>query len=369
MNLRPRACVLCFALLAGAAPAQEDVPDVAGPKSAAGEEASGGNRRKAITKEDRNAALRAEEEKLKREAEEAKRLMAEMKLADAEARAKAAEGEAARVKAAADAQAKAEAEARKTNPDQELAARRKQHEADRQRLAEQEKKQREEEKQLALERQRLDAEEKKLAAEEDKRRKLDDKRSAEEKRRDAALAKQRAQAEAREAALTKTREENEKKKAELEAKRRALAGEPPKPPATTNPQKLGDDEHDGKPNEGHRRVVTAPPPGALVDERSLPAGLGEPARLKVASLADTFAFEALANSGCPEAKRFVVGELLASFDGLTAGTRVVLRVDDSAEAPARAGSSLAFSGLRRAGKSPDGTFVYCGRTPGVPVRP
>jgi hypothetical protein len=47
---------------------------------------------------------------------------------------------------------------------------------------------------------------------------------------------------------------------------------------------------------------------------------------------------------------------------------VVLRVEDPTLGPARAGASLAFSGLKRAGKGQDGTFVYCGKGTAFPVR-
>ena len=61
-------------------------------------------------------------------------------------------------------------------------------------------------------------------------------------------------------------------------------------------------------------------------------------------------------------------ELLSPFDGMPAGTTLVLRIEDVTLGPARPGASLAFSGLRRAGKAPDGTFVYCGRGTAFPVR-
>lgn len=61
-------------------------------------------------------------------------------------------------------------------------------------------------------------------------------------------------------------------------------------------------------------------------------------------------------------------DLLAAFDELPASTSVVLRIDDVTLGPATSGATLAFSGLRRAGKGPDGTFVYCGRGSAFQIR-
>ena len=100
---------------------------------------------------------------------------------------------------------------------------------------------------------------------------------------------------------------------------------------------------------------------AKQDPRFSPASVVEDARVKVVSIGDKFPYYGIANNGCTQGKSFVTAELLSPFDGLSAGLPVVLRLEDPTLGPARAGSSLAFSGLRRAGKAPDGTFVYCGK--------
>ncbi|MEW5743093.1 MAG: hypothetical protein AB1938_29525, partial [Myxococcota bacterium] len=107
---------------------------------------------------------------------------------------------------------------------------------------------------------------------------------------------------------------------------------------------------------------------AKADPRFREGALVEDARVKVVSVADKFPYYGIANNGCSSGRSFVMAELLAPFDGLSAGIPVVLRIDDPTLGPARAGVSLAFSGLRRAGKAPDGTFVYCGRGTAFPVR-
>ena len=90
--------------------------------------------------------------------------------------------------------------------------------------------------------------------------------------------------------------------------------------------------------------------------------------MKVISVTDKFPYYGIANNGCGSGKSFVMSELISPFDGLPSGIPVVLRIEDPTLGPARAGSNLAFSGLRRAGKAPDGTFVYCGKGTAFPVR-
>ena len=81
-----------------------------------------------------------------------------------------------------------------------------------------------------------------------------------------------------------------------------------------------------------------------------------------------YPFFGIPSNGCSAGRAYIKSELLAPFDGLPAGVAIVLRVEDPTLGPARVGSSLAFSGLKRAGKAPDGTFVYCGKGTAFPVR-
>ena len=107
---------------------------------------------------------------------------------------------------------------------------------------------------------------------------------------------------------------------------------------------------------------------AKSDPRFAAAAIVEDAKVKVVSVEERFPFFGIPSNGCSAGRAYVVSELLSPFDGLPAGIPVVLRVEDPALGPARAGSMLAFSGLKRAGKSPDGTFVYCGKGTAFPVR-
>jgi len=107
---------------------------------------------------------------------------------------------------------------------------------------------------------------------------------------------------------------------------------------------------------------------AKTDPRFAAGALVEDARVKVVSVADKYPYFGIANNGCSSGRSFVTAELISPFDGLTVGVPVVLRIEDPNLGPARAGSFLAFSGLRRAGKAPDGTFVYCGKGTAFPVR-
>ena len=107
---------------------------------------------------------------------------------------------------------------------------------------------------------------------------------------------------------------------------------------------------------------------AKKDPRFASAAMVEDARVKVVSVADKFPYYGISNNGCTSGRSFVTAELVSPFDGLSTGVPVVLRIEDPNLGPARAGSFLAFSGLRRAGKAPDGTFVYCGKGTAFPVR-
>ncbi|HYX90613.1 MAG TPA: hypothetical protein VE782_03575, partial [Myxococcaceae bacterium] len=99
-----------------------------------------------------------------------------------------------------------------------------------------------------------------------------------------------------------------------------------------------------------------------------PRSLGEEAQVKVLSVAGEYPYFAIHDSGCGAGKRYLHAELLGGFDGLPAGTAVVLRVEDAALGVAGTGATLAFSGLRRAGKTRDGTYVYCAAATPTPAR-
>jgi hypothetical protein len=60
--------------------------------------------------------------------------------------------------------------------------------------------------------------------------------------------------------------------------------------------------------------------------------------------------------------------LIQPFDGFASGTKIVLRIEDANLGPSKPNSYLAYSALRRAGKSPDGVFVYCGKGTAFPLK-
>jgi hypothetical protein len=140
------------------------------------------------------------------------------------------------------------------------------------------------------------------------------------------------------------------------------------PPAGTQPKGQAPDAY-----LGGKAGVGAMIPARTLDEaktdpRFAAAGLVEDARVKIISVGDKYPYYGIAQNGCSSGKSFVMAELISPFDGLPSGIPVVLRIDDATLGPARPGSSLAFSGLRRAGKGQDGTFVYCGKGTAFPVR-
>jgi hypothetical protein len=99
---------------------------------------------------------------------------------------------------------------------------------------------------------------------------------------------------------------------------------------------------------------------ARKDVRFTAAAMKAAAPVKVLTLIDRYSFYGISNNGCGLGKTYVSAELVSPFDGMPAGTPIVVRIKDSTLGPSLAGSTVAFSGLRRAGKAPDGTFVYCG---------
>ena len=107
---------------------------------------------------------------------------------------------------------------------------------------------------------------------------------------------------------------------------------------------------------------------AQKDPRFRSQVVAEDARVKVVSVSGGFPYFGILDNGCAAGKVFVTAELLSAFDGAPAGSRVVLRIENAKLGPARKGASLAFSGLRRAGKGNDGTFVYCSRGTASPIK-
>ncbi len=389
-------------------------------------------RRKPITRDDRAQALKAEEERKKKEEEDRIRLEAETKRADAAAKVKAAEEEAARAKADAIAQEKATLEAKKAKDVADLANKKKAQELESKRLAEEEKQLAQERKKIDAEAKRalaLESKTKKLEgkklAEEKKREEALEKLKQAAQERELALAQKK-----EELARKKAELENQKRggtttdaqKLDAAAERKKLEEEmkaelsgkttpentgrrvvrPSETAASTEPEApagrrvLKPTEQVEQPSETVA-VAPSPPPEksaptvaanaylgaqggvsgsqsassineAQKDPRFVPASLVEDARVKIGSLADTFTFFSIPKHGCLEGHSFVMGSLVSPFDGLAAGSPVVLRLADPSLGPAKAGNSMAFSGLRRAGKAADGTFVYCGKGTAFPVR-
>ncbi len=99
------------------------------------------------------------------------------------------------------------------------------------------------------------------------------------------------------------------------------------------------------------------------DTRFTPLAPQQDVRIKLVATAPTFPYYGIPDNGCARGNVFVRGELATSYDGAPAGQHVVLRLDDAALPAGKVGTTLTFSGLRRAGLSPDGTFVYCGKLP------
>jgi hypothetical protein len=122
----------------------------------------------------------------------------------------------------------------------------------------------------------------------------------------------------------------------------------------------------GKPSSGLTPAKT--PDEAKSDPRFVSGAIVEDARVKVKSVDQRFPYYGISSNGCSAGRVYVFADLLNPFDGFAAGTQVVLRIEDPTLGPAVGGAKLAFSGLRRAGKSPDGTFVYCGRGTAFPVK-
>lgn len=130
-------------------------------------------------------------------------------------------------------------------------------------------------------------------------------------------------------------------------------------------------------------VATPPPPppppptprvparsfdDAQKDPRFTRLALQEDMRVKITRVLQGYPYYGIPNNGCSAGPNYLEAELLTASDGLPAGTSVVLRIEDATIGPATQGATLAFSGLRRAGKGPNGTWVYCGRGTAFQIR-
>jgi hypothetical protein len=326
---------------------EEEAPVIVGPSSDSHMDAgakSGISGHHLITKDENKEAIKADKARQKADAE------AQAK-ADAAAKARA-EAEA-KAKAEADAKARADAEeTRQKDEAARLAAEQKKVDAEL-------KKQQDLEKRKAdLDKRKAELDEKKKKLEESKKTLADKKKAAAEEKKLEAEAKKIEQEEAKQAgklAANQKKVEDEAAKADAAAphSRRVLVpGQ-----ATAYVEPTADN-----PKPAHTAEE------ALADPRFHAGSVVEDAQVKIASVAPSFAFLSIPNSGCSAGKAYVTGALLAAFDGMSAGSNVVLKIDDPSLGPAKAGSSLAFSSLRRAGKAEDGTFVYCGKGTAFPVR-
>ncbi len=111
----------------------------------------------------------------------------------------------------------------------------------------------------------------------------------------------------------------------------------------------------------YRRVPAGSLEEAKLDPRFARHTPDSDARVRVRELLEGYPYFGIPQNGCGAGKNFVAVDLLAPFDDMPAGTSVVLRIEDLTLGPTVKGGTFAYSGLRRAGKGPDGTPVYCGR--------
>ena len=107
---------------------------------------------------------------------------------------------------------------------------------------------------------------------------------------------------------------------------------------------------------------------ARQDSRFVRRSIEADARVRITRTLDGYPYYGIPDNGCSQGKNFFTAELLAGFDDLPVGTTIVLRIEDATIGPANTGATLAFSGMRRAGKGPDGTPVYCGRGSAFQIR-
>lgn len=129
------------------------------------------------------------------------------------------------------------------------------------------------------------------------------------------------------------------------------AGEPPPPPPPPAP-----------------RVPARSINDAMQDPRFVRLALQEDMRVKITRVLPGYPYYGIPNNGCSAGQNYLEAELLTASDGLAPGTSIVLRIEDATIGPATQGATLAFSGLRRAGKGPNGTWVYCGRGTAFQIR-
>ena len=207
-----------------------------------------------------------------------------------------------------------------------------------------------EQKRLAEEK-RVAAEQAKAKAEQDQReREADAKRSVEDRRRAAEDARRRADDEKRAREEEKTRLAEEKRRAAEDQKAR----------------KEGRKVEERRPVEkATEKPAVAAAPAALPPmnkDRFVAGFVDEEARGLAYKITDEVKFTPIPKNACPsEGEKFVLTKLMDRFDGIPAGTTIVLQLQDMSLGPTVQGDNYAFSGLRRMGIAADGAFVYCGR--------
>ena len=234
-----------------------------------------------------------------------------------------------------------------------------------------EKKSKEESARLDAEKKKTEEEAKKLAADAERQARIEEAKAALLKKHEAEEASRRSKDDEKRLAEEKKKAEADAKQIEEEARKMVAAQE----------------------KEGGRRVVrsgatttaaatpaavpagtgSVPRPAASLDDakkdpRFQAGDVSGEAKVKVAGLAEKFPYYGIPNNGCGLRKFYVSAELVAPFDGMDFATPVVIGIQDATLGPSRAGAVLGYTGLRRAGKAPDGTMVYCGTGAANPVR-
>ena len=192
---------------------------------------------------------------------------------------------------------------------------------------------------------------------------------AEEKKAAADKKKQEAEDKKRAAAEEKKRKEDEKKSADEKKTADASAATPNQtPPVAETPPPPPPAKEAAPSGAGSKRVAARSMEEAKSDPKFVRMSMQDDARVKITMTRSSYPYYGIPDNGCSSGPNFLDAELLTPFDGFAAGTPVVLRIEDVTIGPATPGASLAMSGLRRAGKGPDGTFVYCGRGTAFQIR-
>ncbi|MBI5543365.1 MAG: hypothetical protein HY901_05720, partial [Deltaproteobacteria bacterium] len=208
----------------------------------------------------------------------------------------------------------------------------------------------EEERRAKVEERKRLAEEKKRAAEEAKQKIEEEKRAKVEEQRRLAEAARKAKEEEKARIDAERKAKDEEKKRTTEDARKAKES-PPQPAQAAQPA-----------------APPAEPVKPVQVDRNVPGFVEEDAKAAVEAIAKEISLSVLSDNGCPNNGDYVTVKLLAPFDGLDKDARVILRIQNLSLGPTRPGANLAFSGLRRLGRTPDGTFVYCGRGQAFPYK-